>query len=94
LYAIYARGREARLTAAIVGESGLDDSDRRALRFADRFESTFIGQAGQRRPLAATLAAGWQLLADFPRDELGRISDATLAAARPATRTAPPEQPP
>jgi V/A-type H+-transporting ATPase subunit B len=82
LYAIYARGREARLTAAIVGETGLDDSDRRALRFADRFEQEFVGQGSRRRALTETLAAGWALLEGFPRDELGRISDATLEAHR------------
>lgn len=82
LYAIYARGREARLTAAIVGETGLDESDRRALRFADRFEKEFVGQGDTRRSLQETLAAGWALLDSIPREELGRISDSTLAAYR------------
>lgn len=82
LYAIYARGREARLTAAIVGESGLDESDRRALRFADSFETGFVAQGDTRRSLQQTLATGWALLDEIPRDELARISDATLAAHR------------
>ncbi|HSN27047.1 MAG TPA: V-type ATP synthase subunit B [Kofleriaceae bacterium] len=38
LYALYARGRDARLMAAIVGDAGLGDADRRARDFADRFE--------------------------------------------------------
>ena len=47
LYAVYARGREARLMAAIVGESGLPAADRRALEFADRFE-TRVRRTGHR----------------------------------------------
>jgi V/A-type H+-transporting ATPase subunit B len=82
LYALYARGREAALTAAIVGESGIDESDRRALRFAERFEHEFVGQGAARRSLTDTVAEGWRMLRGFPRAELGRISDATYAAHR------------
>jgi V/A-type H+-transporting ATPase subunit B len=80
LYALYARGRDAALTAAIVGESGIDESDRRALRFAEHFESEFVGQGSKRRSLAETIEAGWTLMKEFPRDELSRISDRTMAA--------------
>jgi V/A-type H+-transporting ATPase subunit B len=82
LYAIYARGREARLTAAIVGESGLDDADRRALNFADRFETAFVGQGTVRRSIGDTISAGWDLLTPFPPEELGRLGDAA-ALRRP-----------
>jgi V/A-type H+-transporting ATPase subunit B len=77
LYASYARGREARLMTAIVGEAGLADDDRRALELADAFEREFVHQAGQRRSLADTIACGWRLLARLPRADLLRISDAT-----------------
>ena len=80
LYAVYARGREARLLAAIVGEAGLTDADRRALALADRFEQELIHQGAERRSLDDTLAAGWRLLATLPRAELTRLSDATWAA--------------
>jgi V/A-type H+-transporting ATPase subunit B len=80
LYACYARGREARLMASIVGESGLADGDRRALAFADRFERELIGQGGARRTLAETLAIGWRLLEGLPREDLHRIDDATWEA--------------
>lgn len=82
LYATYARGREARLTAAIVGEAGLHDADRRALEFAQKFEDGFIGQGQERRTIAQTVEAGWRLLEALPRDELGRISADTWAARR------------
>ncbi len=48
LYASYTQGREARLMAAIVGEAGLAEEDRRALAFAERFEREFINQAARR----------------------------------------------
>jgi V/A-type H+-transporting ATPase subunit B len=79
LYAVYTRGREARLMAAIVGEAGLGESDRRSLRFADQFENEFVRQSGKRRNLAATIAEGWRLLDTLPREDLTRISDATWA---------------
>jgi V/A-type H+-transporting ATPase subunit B len=80
LYALYARGREARLMATIVGEAGLSDSDRRALLFADRFERELVGQREQRRTIDETIAAGWRLLEGLPRDDLERIDDETWAA--------------
>jgi V/A-type H+-transporting ATPase subunit B len=76
LYATYTRGREARLMAAIVGEAGLGDADRRALGFAERFEREFVHQTA-RRSIAETIATGWSLLDALPRDDLIRISEAT-----------------
>jgi V/A-type H+-transporting ATPase subunit B len=77
LYAIYARGREAKLMAAIVGSEGLAPGDRRALDFVDAFEKQLIHQSGVRRSLGDTIRVGWSLLETLPRDELSRISDAT-----------------
>jgi V/A-type H+-transporting ATPase subunit B len=75
LYAVYARGREARLTAGIVGESGLSEGDRRALAFAHRFEHEFIHQGEQRRELMETVEKGWELLEELPREDLSRLDD-------------------
>ncbi len=82
LYAVYARGREARMMAAIVGENGLAEADQRALGFADRFEQEFVRQSGGRRTLAETLATGWRLLENLPREDLTRISETTWAARK------------
>jgi V/A-type H+-transporting ATPase subunit B len=79
LYATYAQGREARLMAAIVGEEGLGDADRRALGFAERFERDFLCQT-DRRSIAHTLDTGWRLLEQLPRDDLLRIREGTWAA--------------
>lgn len=84
LYASYARGREARSMAAIVGEAGLAPADRRALAFAERFEREFIGQGEGRRGIGETLAEGWRLLETLPREDLRRIAEATWARRAPA----------
>jgi V/A-type H+-transporting ATPase subunit B len=77
LYAVYARGREAKLMAAIVGSEGLAEADRRALEFVDAFEGQLIHQGRERRPLAETIRIGWSLLETLPRDQLTRLSDTT-----------------
>jgi len=88
MYSIYAQGREARLTAAIVGESGLPPADRRALAFAERFEREFIHQGAARRTIGETLEAGWVLLETLPREDLLKIPESAWARrgghARPA----------
>jgi V/A-type H+-transporting ATPase subunit B len=67
--------------AAVVGEAGLSDADRRSLAFAERFEREFVSQE-RRRSLSETIAAGWRLLETLPRDDLLRIGDATWSAHR------------
>jgi V/A-type H+-transporting ATPase subunit B len=80
LYAVYTRGREARTMAAIVGEAGLSPADRRALAFAERFETEFVGQQTARRTIGETVDTGWRLLEALPRGDLLRLSDAAWAA--------------
>ncbi|HEU0032560.1 MAG TPA: V-type ATP synthase subunit B [Kofleriaceae bacterium] len=85
LYALYARGRDARLMASIVGDAGLGDADRRARDFATRFEQELVAQGRTRRSLADTIAIGWRLLETLPRDDLERIDDDTWAQRPGAT---------
>jgi V/A-type H+-transporting ATPase subunit B len=80
LYALYARGREARLMVAIVGEAGLPPADRRALAFAEDFERLFVGQGATRRSLTDTIEAGWRLLDRLPSDDLLKLSAEILGA--------------
>ena len=86
LYALYARGRDARMMASIVGEAGLGDADRRARDFANRFERELIAQGRTRRGVEETIAIGWRLLESLPRDDLERIDDETWAR-RPGAPT-------
>jgi len=83
LYAVYARGRDARQMAAIMGEGGLAPADRRAMAFADRFELDLIRQGDARRSLAETIDIGWRLLDTLPREDLLRVSEATWNARHP-----------
>jgi V/A-type H+-transporting ATPase subunit B len=88
LYAVYTRGRDARTMATIVGEAGLSPADRRALAFADRFETDFVGQGAARRRIEDTVQAGWRLLETLPREDLLRLSDAAWAARGQGTGSA------
>jgi V/A-type H+/Na+-transporting ATPase subunit B len=83
LYAVYARGRDARQMAAIVGEAGLAPADRRAMAFADRFEQDLVRQEDVRRSLVETIDIGWRLLDTLPREDLLRLSDEIWNAHHP-----------
>ena len=89
LYASYARGRDARLMASIVGEAGLGDADRRARDFATRFERELVAQGRIRRDLAETISIGWRLLESLPRGDLDRIDDDTWARRAATPRDGP-----
>jgi V/A-type H+-transporting ATPase subunit B len=84
LYALYARGRDVRRMAAIVGTGGLGDEERRLLEFADRFEAELVGQGSSARSIEETLETGWRLLAPFPPEALNRIPPELVKARRPA----------
>lgn len=65
LYKYYARGRDLRKLAAIVGKEGMTEKDRLMLDFADAFESGFIHQGMERRSIFETLDRGQDLLKKF-----------------------------
>jgi hypothetical protein len=77
---LYARGREARMMVAIVGEAGLSPADRRALAVAEAFERELIHQGTKRRTIDETLEAGWKLMDRVPREDLIKLSDQLLAS--------------
>ncbi len=80
LYAFYARGRDVRRMAAIVGAANLGEEERRFLDFADRFEAELVGQGNAFRSIEETLEVGWRLFAPFPFQALTRIPPALLEA--------------
>jgi V/A-type H+-transporting ATPase subunit B len=73
LYAVYAQGRDIRRLAAIVGEEGLTESDRRLLTLAQDFEQEFVNQGDRNREIEETLSLGWTFLRRFPKERLTRI---------------------
>ncbi len=78
LYAAYARAVQTRVLAAVVGEDGLSDTDRRYLAFGTAFESDLVNQAGA-RSFNESLSLAWRLLARLPKSELTRLSDEQIA---------------
>ncbi len=74
LFACYARGKEARELALILGEAALTELDKLYLKFAELFEDEFVRQGEfQTRSIIETLDLGWTLLRTIPRGELKRI---------------------
>lgn len=73
LYAFYAHGRDIRRLAAIVGEDGLSDSDKRFLKLAQDFEQEFVNQGNQNRSIEETLDLGWKFLRYLPKERLTRV---------------------
>jgi len=79
LFACYARGKEARELAVILGEAALSDEDKIYLKFSEDFENEFVRQQEhQVRNIQETLDIGWRLLSRIPRQELKRIRDEYL----------------
>ncbi len=74
LFSCYARGKEARELALILGEAALSDLDKLYLEFADHYEDEFVRQGEfESRSINDTLELGWKLLHTIPRVELKRI---------------------
>jgi V/A-type H+-transporting ATPase subunit B len=74
LFASYARGKEVRELAVVLGEASLNDADKAHLKFADAYEKEFIQQGEyENRSLNESLDLGWKLLGMLPRKELKRV---------------------
>jgi V/A-type H+-transporting ATPase subunit B len=74
LFACYARGKEARELALILGEAALTDLDKLYLKFAERFEDEFVRQGEfTARTIIETIDLGWKLLRTIPKAELKRV---------------------
>lgn len=76
LYASYARGKDVRELAVILGEAALDETDRAFMKFADAFEDKYIRQSEyDDRDIKGSLDLGWELLRLLPKSELKRVKD-------------------
>lgn len=84
LFASYARGKDVRELAVVLGESALDDADKAHLRFADAYEKEFINQGeGEDRSIEESLDIGWKLLTMIPRNELKRAKGSLIEKYMP-----------
>ncbi len=76
LFSSYARGKEAKELAVILGDGALSEMDKLYAKFADAFEKRYIGQGEtEDRTIEETLDIGWELLTVFPKYELKRIKE-------------------
>ncbi|TYP58782.1 V-type ATP synthase subunit B [Thermosediminibacter litoriperuensis] len=76
LFASYARGKQAKELAVILGEAALSDTDKLYAKFADEFEARYVAQReDEDRSIEETLTIGWELLTILPRAELKRVRD-------------------
>jgi len=74
LFACYARVREIRALASIIGEEELSPLDKLYLEFGESFEHRFLSQGvDQRRTIEAGLDLGWEILSVLPKEEFTRV---------------------
>ena len=86
LYAAYARGKEAKELAVILGEAALSPADRIFAKFADQFERRYVAQGVyEDRTIFETLGIGWELLSMLPKTELKRVRDEYIAKYMPVS---------
>ncbi len=80
LFAAYARGKEAKELAAVLGEEALSETDTVYAAFAAEFENRYVSQGfAKRRSVEETLNLGWELLRILPRTELKRVREEFIA---------------
>ena len=86
LFAAYARGKEAKDLAVILGEAALSELDKKFAAFADEFEDKYVRQGfEENRSIEETLDLGWELLSLIPRNELKRIRQEFIEKYLPKT---------
>lgn len=74
LFSSYAKGKEIKELALILGESALSATDRAYMKFADEFEKRYVTQGkNENRSILDTLNIAWELLAILPKSELKKI---------------------
>jgi V/A-type H+-transporting ATPase subunit B len=74
LFAAYARGKESKELASILGEAALTEVDKLYAKFSDAFERQYVSQGYEtNRNIEDTLGLGWELLSILPVSELKRI---------------------
>ena len=74
IFSAYARGKEAKELAVVLGDAALSEMDRQYAKFSEAFENEYINQGyNSDRSIEETLDIGWKLLKILPKTELKRI---------------------
>lgn len=76
LFACYAKVKEIRALASVIGEEELSELDKKYLDFGNEFEKKFLTQSNEdNRSIEMTLDLAWELLKTLPESELYRINN-------------------
>jgi V/A-type H+-transporting ATPase subunit B len=79
LFAAYAKVKQIKSLAAVIGEEELPPLDKQYLKFGEQFERRYLMQQEyDDRTITETLELGWDVISILPREELHRLSDADL----------------
>ena len=79
LFAAYAKVKQVKSLAAVIGEEELPPLDKQYLKFGEQFERRYLAQEEyEDRTITETLELGWDVISVLPREELHRLSDADL----------------
>jgi len=74
LFAAYAKVKQIRNLASIIGEEELSPADKQYLKFGEKFEQTFLTQdEKENRSIERTLDIGWKVLKEIPQEDLLRV---------------------
>jgi len=74
MYANYAAGKETQALKAVVGVEALSVEEKRFLKFEEDFEKGFLRQdAYENRDIFTSLNKAWELLDQFPAEDLKQI---------------------
>ncbi|MBN2414755.1 V-type ATP synthase subunit B [bacterium] len=80
LFAAYAKVKDVRALASVIGEEELTPLDHTYLEFGDTFERHFLSQReDENRTMEQTLDLGWKMISMLPKEELNRITDEELS---------------
>jgi len=79
LFATYARVKQIRALAAVIGEEELSNLDKRYMQYGEELEHKFLKQEQyEDRSIEQTLEIGWDVISILPREELHRLSEEEL----------------
>ena len=74
IFASYSKAQDVRALAKVLGESDLNELDRKYLEFADQFEERFLKQrTDERRDINQTLDLALEILNILPKEELNKL---------------------
>jgi V/A-type H+-transporting ATPase subunit B len=79
LFAAYAKVKDVRALASVIGEEELTPLDNTYLKFGETFEKEFLSQReDEDRSIEDTLDIGWNVISKLPKEELHRITEEEL----------------